>query len=214
MPPHDELKRSMSDIWCSLFSALITTLRETHMMKWIAMIIFRLLGWQTSGGLPPEIKKCVIVAAPHTSNHDFGLARTACYLMNVRIKYLIKKDWMFFPLGLFFKATGAFAVDRTKSNNLVNHIVDLFNKSEEMRILISPEGTRQSVKKWRTGFYYAALGANVPIVLSYLDYKEKIACIGPILYPTGDFVKDMQPVKEFYKNITPKHPLNYNLQIT
>ncbi|MHB8918484.1 MAG: 1-acyl-sn-glycerol-3-phosphate acyltransferase, partial [Desulfocucumaceae bacterium] len=134
------------------------------MMKFISKILFSLIGWQTMGSLPPEIKKCVIVAAPHTSNHDFYLARAACYIMNIKIQYLIKKDWMFFPLGLFFKATGAFAVDRKKSNKLVENMVDLFNKSKELRILISPEGTRKTVKKWKTGFYYTALGANVPIV--------------------------------------------------
>lgn len=91
--------------------------------------------------------------------------------------------------------------------------MDLFNKSKELKILISPEGTRKTVKKWKTGFYYTALGANVPIVLSYLDYKEKIACMGPIIYLTGDFVRDMQPVIEFYSHITPKDPLNYDLQI-
>lgn len=182
-------------------------------MKLISKILFRLMGWQTMGNLPPEIKKCVIVAAPHTSNHDFYLARAACYIMNIKIQYLIKKDWMFFPLGFFFKATGAFAVDRKKSNKLVENMVDIFNKSKELRILISPEGTRKTVKKWKTGFYYTALGANVPIVLSYLDYKEKIACMGPIIYLTGDFVRDMQPVIEFYRHITPKDPLNYDLQI-
>ena len=182
-------------------------------MKLISTILLRLMGWKTAGSLPPEIKKCVMVAAPHTSNHDFYIARAACYIMNIKLNYLIKKDWMFFPMGLFFKATGAFAVDRKKSNNVVNNIVNLFNNSNELKILISPEGTRKTTRKWKTGFYYTALGANVPIVLCYLDYKKKIACVGRIVYPTGDFVKDMQPVIEFYKDITPKHPLKYNLEI-
>lgn len=183
------------------------------MIKFIAKLIFRLMGWQTIGGLPPGIRKCVIVAAPHTSNHDFYIARAACYIMNVKVNYLIKKDWMFFPMGLFFKAIGGIAVDRKKSNNLVSNLVELFNRSKELIVLISPEGTRSTVKKWRTGFYYSALGAHVPIVLSYLDYKKKIACIGPVIYPTGDYAKDMQQVMEFYKNITPKYPQKYNLEI-
>ncbi|GBF34776.1 acyltransferase [Desulfocucumis palustris] len=183
------------------------------MIKLISSILLKIMGWQTTGGIPPEIKKCVIVAAPHTSNHDFYIARAACYKMNIKVHYLIKKDWMFFPLGLFFKATGAFGVDRKKSNNMVNDIVELFSKSKELKILISPEGTRKTVRKWKTGFYHTALGADVPIILSYLDYKKKIACIGPVLYPTGDLVKDMQPVFEFYRDITPRHPLNYNLEI-
>jgi 1-acyl-sn-glycerol-3-phosphate acyltransferase len=171
------------------------------------------MGWQTAGSLPKDLKKCVIVAAPHTSNHDFYIARAACYAMDIKVTYLIKKSWMFFPLRLFFRATGAFAVNRNKSSNLVNNIVELFNKSAELKILISPEGTRSKVKKWRTGFYYFAVGANVPIVLSYLDYKKKIACIGPVLHLTGDFARDMLSVKEFYKDITPRHPHNYHLII-
>lgn len=183
------------------------------MMKLISIIILRLIGWKTIGGLSPEIKKCVMVAAPHTSNHDFYIARAGCYALDVKINYLIKKDWMFFPLGLFFKATGGFGVDRKKSNNLVNNLVDLFNRSAELKILVSPEGTRKTVKKWRTGFYYIALGANVPIVLCYLDYKKKTACIGHVIYPTGDYAADMVQVMEFYKNITPKYPENYKLEI-
>ncbi|MFZ5645332.1 MAG: 1-acyl-sn-glycerol-3-phosphate acyltransferase [Bacillota bacterium] len=183
------------------------------MMKLISRVLLFILGWRTTGGLPAGIKKCVMVAAPHTSNHDFYIARAACYAMNVKVKYLIKKSWMFFPMGLFFKATGALAVDRNKSSNMVNSIVELFNKSKELHILISPEGTRKTARKWKTGFYYLALGANVPIALSYLDYKKKIACIGPLIYPTGDFVRDMQPVLEFYRDITPKNPQNYVLEI-
>lgn len=155
-----------------------------------------------------------MVAAPHTSNHDFHIARAACYILNINLKYLIKKELMFFPLGLFFKATGGLGVERGKNSNLVSQLVDMLRNADEMVIMISPEGTRKNTKKWRTGFYYAALGAGVPIVLSYLDYKRKIACVGPAIYPTGDYQLDMEPVKEFYKDITPKHPAKYSIEIT
>ncbi|MEW5954104.1 MAG: 1-acyl-sn-glycerol-3-phosphate acyltransferase [Bacillota bacterium] len=184
------------------------------MMKLISKVYFCLSGWTAAGGLPPEVKKCVMIAAPHTSNFDFSLARAGCYLLNIKLRYLIKKDWMLFPLGAFFRSTGAIAVERSKTSNMVDKLIELLNKSDELVLMISPEGTRKTTRKWKTGFYYAALGANVPIVLAYLDYKEKIACIGPVIYPTGDYIKDMEPVKEFYKNITPKYPANYSLEIT
>jgi len=183
-------------------------------MKLISKLYFHLNGWKAIGGLPADIKKCVLVAAPHTSNYDFALARSGCYILNVKINYLIKKEWMFFPLGLVFKALGAVSVERRKTSNMVDRLIELFNKSDELVILISPEGTRRVTKKWKTGFYYTALGANVPFVLAYLDYKEKVACIGPVIFPTGDFAKDMEQVKKFYQNITPKFPLNYSLEIT
>jgi len=184
------------------------------LMKLISKIYFRLMGWKAIGSLPADVKKCVFVAAPHTSNHDFTLARAACYILNVKINFLIKKEWMVYPLGLFFEAIGAVPVERKKTSNMVDRLIDIFKKSDELAILISPEGTRRTTKKWKTGFYYTALGAKVPFVLTYLDYKEKTACIGPVIYPTGDFVKDMEQVKEFYKDITPKFPLNYSLEIT
>lgn len=184
------------------------------MMKLISKVYFSLSGWTATGSLPPEVKKCVMVAAPHTSNFDFSLSRAACYILNIKLRYLIKKELMVFPLGAFFKSTGAIGVKRDKATNLVDKLIDLLNKSDELVVMISPEGTRKTTRKWKTGFYYAALGANVPIVLAYLDYKKKVACIGPVIYPTGDFIKDMEQVKEFYKNITPKYPLNYSLEIT
>jgi 1-acyl-sn-glycerol-3-phosphate acyltransferase len=85
-------------------------------------------------------------------------------------------------------------------------MIDLFNERESLVVLVTPEGTRKYAEKWKTGFYYVALGANVPIVLGYLDYKEKAAGIGPKIQPTGDIDADLEAIKSFYRTKTAKFP--------
>ncbi|MHB8158197.1 MAG: 1-acyl-sn-glycerol-3-phosphate acyltransferase [Desulfocucumaceae bacterium] len=184
------------------------------MMRGISHLYYWLSGWKLEGRLPKEIKKCILVAAPHTSNFDFGYSRAALYMMNLPVRYLAKKELLESPLGFFFKATGAIGVGRDKSEDLVSRMVELLTKSKEMVIMLSPEGSRKIKGKWKTGFYYAALQAKVPIVLSSLDYKKKVANVGPSFFPTGDYHKDMEQVKEYYKNIVPKYPEKFVLNIS
>ena len=179
------------------------------MMKLLSRLFFKLNGWKVDRVMPPHIKKCIMVAAPHTSNYDFFYARAALYIMRYKIRFLIKQEWMKFPTGLFFKAVGGVGVERSKTGNLVKKLAKLIRQSKEIMILIAPEGTRKVNRKWKTGFYYAALEANVPIALTYLDYKKKIAGVGLIIHPSGNFTQDMQKIKDFYKNITPKHPAKF-----
>lgn len=112
------------------------------------------------------------------------------------------------------QAMGVVGVNRENSNsNFVGYVVDLFDKNEDFHLIFCPEGTRQAAYKWKTGFYHAALEAGVPLVLTYLDYKEKIACVYGIVYPTGDYERDMEPIQEIYKDVSPRYPENYNQQI-
>lgn len=183
------------------------------MMRPISRLYFWLSGWKLEGGLAPDIKKCIMVGAPHTSNFDFGYSRAALYMMNRPVKYLIKQELMNSPLGFFFKATGGVSVKRGRSENMVSYMVELLNRSEELVVLLSPEGSRKLKGKWKTGFYHAALQARVPIVLSSLDYKKKIAHVGLVFHPTGDYHGDMQQVIEYYRNITPRFPEKFVLDI-
>lgn len=154
-----------------------------------------------------------MVAAPHTSNWDFPYSLGAFYIMKIRINYLMKNEWLRPPWGSIFKAMGAIGVERSQSTNMVEQMVAMLNKADEMRILISPEGTRSKTHKWKTGFYQTALQANVPIVMTYLDYKKKIARVGSTFHPTGDFKQDMQTFFEFYHQVIPRNPHNYHLEI-
>lgn len=182
-------------------------------MKTLSKLYYKFSGWKLEGELDSGIKKCIMIGAPHTSNFDFGYSRAALYMMNRPVKYLIKEELMKFPLGLFFKATGGIGVRREKSENLVSHMVELLNRAEELVILLSPEGSRKLNGKWKTGFYHAALQAKVPIVLSSLDYKKKIAHVGPVFHPSGDYHLDMQQVIEYYRHITPRYPEKFVLDI-
>ncbi len=184
------------------------------MLNVISKLYIRLAGWKIDGSIPPEIKKCVLVAVPHTSNYDFPIAIAILRIMKVKIKYLIKQEWLKFPIGWFFKYTGAIPVDRGKNNNLIAAIIDIINNSDEIVIVIPPEGTRKLTRKWKMGFYYVALGANVPIVLSYLDYEKKVGGFGPVIYPTGDLDQDMHQIRDFYKDKVPRHPEKVSLDIT
>ncbi len=182
-------------------------------MSSISRLYFWLTGWEIEGRLSPDIKKCILVAAPHTSNYDFGYSRAALYIMRCQVRYLAKKELLDSPLGFIFRATGAIGVDREESKNMVGYLVELFNQSKDLVVMLAPEGSRKLKGKWKTGFYHAALQAKVPIVLASLDYKKKVANVGPAFYPTGNYKQDMIQVKEFYKNVKPKYPEKFVLDI-
>lgn len=176
--------------------------------KALSKLIFKVYGWDLEGGMPLGIKKCIMVAAPHTSNWDFIFARAAFYLMNVPVRFTIKSEFMKFPFGWLLKRMGALPVDRSKNNSLVQGMVKLLDEAEELVILVTPEGTRKYQPRWRKGFYYAALDAKVPIVLGFLDYKNKIAGIGPAVYPTGNVHEDIEKIMAFYRTKQGKFPEN------
>ena len=182
-------------------------------MKKLFSWIFRQKGWKIEGGIPSGIKKCVLIAAPHTSNWDFVYGIGALSEFKLDVKYLAKKELFRFPFKGMFESLGGLPVDRSKSNSMVDAMIKLVNSKEEIIVLIPPEGTRSKVQKWKTGFYHVALGSGVPIVLAYLDYERKIAGIGPVVMPSGNKAEDFQVISLFYKSITAKYPENYNTDI-
>jgi len=174
-------------------------------MKPISKAYYWITGWRVVGNIPSDIKKCVIIGAPHTSNYDFGYARALFYILDRPIKYIVKEELLQTPLAWFFRATGAIGVSRDKSQNMVAQMAELFAGSETMCILLSPEGSRQANGKWRTGFYHAAMQAKVPVVLISLDYNKKVAHVGACIFPTGDYQHDIVQIKGYYQGITPKN---------
>lgn len=186
------------------------------MKKAIAKFWFTLSGWKL--GAPPHLiakaKNSVMIAAPHTSNWDFVYAIFGFWLMGLDLKYFIKNAYTKGPMGWIFRFTGALGVDRSKHNNLVDYSVQqLRNNKGQMVILVPAEGTRKRVEKWRSGFYHIAVQAGVPISLGFLDYKNKIAGIGDVFMPSGNFEVDMQHIEDFYKTIQGKNPELYNPHI-
>lgn len=149
--------------------------------------------------------------APHTSNWDFVVGRLAFASQGVRVHLMIKKESFFFPLGMVLRALGGIPVDRRQSQNTVKTITKHFEESDRFFLIITPEGTRKRVERWKKGFYFIAQTAEVPIALGYLDYGKKEGGIGPIIYTSGDFDKDLARIQDFYRDKQPCHPGKFNL---
>ena len=161
-----------------------------------------------------NIKKSVIIQAPHTSNWDFFLGIIAAKKTKLKFKFVIKKSWNIFIIGPILTSLGAIFIDRSKSTGLTQNIIDQLKKMNEGHIIFTPEGTRSKVKKWKSGFYHIADNAHIPIAVGFIDYKEKAIGINNIFYPTGEIKKDLSLVREFYKKIKPRHPQNYEMNWT
>ena len=168
-----------------------------------------MLGWKIIGTFDFP-KKCIIIAAPHTSNWDFLIGRCYGYIANISPKYFIKSSFFIPVLGSLFRWNGGIPVYRNSNNNLVDQIVEIFNNSDSLILGIAPEGTRSRVLKWKTGFYHIAHKANVPILLLTMDFKEKKIGVISSMYTSGDLNKDMFLIQNQYKELTGKIPQNYN----
>jgi len=154
----------------------------------------------------PPIPKFILVGAPHTSNWDLPYTLFIVFVLKAKV-YWMGKDTIFRkPFKRFFKWLGGIPIDRSKSYNIVAQSIQQFNENENLILTIAPSGTRKRVQKWKTGFYHIANGANVPILLGFLDYRRKVGGFGPMLYPTGDLEADMKTIKKFYDGVTGKYP--------
>lgn len=162
--------------------------------------------------LPEGYKKCVVIAAPHTSNWDFLYSLAVFFKLKLPVRYLAKKELFRWPIKSTLVNFGGIPVQRKLNTNMVDTMIEMFENTNELMLLIPAEGTRSKVTKWKTGFYNVALGANVPILLGYLDYKNKIAGFGPLLHMTGDKQKDANSIKDFYRNIQGKYPENFDVE--
>lgn len=171
--------------------------------------ILRLLGWQMAGAFP-DSPKFIMVGAPHTSNWDFFYAMLFKYASGLHFKWIGKASLFKPPFGSLFMRLGGIPVWREKKSNFVSQISELFDRSEKLVIAIAPEGTRQQTAYWKSGFYYMAVGARVPIVLGFVDYARKQVGLGPELHPTGDIQADFKQIQAFYSDKRGAHPANQN----
>jgi 1-acyl-sn-glycerol-3-phosphate acyltransferase len=162
--------------------------------------------------LPANHERCVVIAAPHTSNWDFLYSLAVFFHYKLPVRYLAKKELFRWPIKGIMEKSGGLPVTRNSKNKLVDDMIQLFKDNEKLMLAIPAEGTRSRVEKWKTGFYHVALGADVPILLGYLDYKHKVAGFGPLIYLSGDPLKDGNQIKEFYRNIAGKFPEKFNLE--
>lgn len=162
------------------------------------------MGWKFYGSWPAGIKKAVVIVVPHTSWHDFYLGLLVRRILGVDIKFVAKKELFKPPFGWYFRWMGGTPLDRTAGQNKVDSIAALFRKKEEFRLAIAPEGTRKKVKDWKTGFYYIAKTADVPIVMIAFDFGKKRVKISKPMYATENKERDFEKIRAFYKEVTGK----------
>ncbi len=175
------------------------------MLRWIALFGLKVLGWQVVGEIP-QTKKFVLIAAPHTSNWDLLVLLAVAQVFQIRLRWLGKKSLFKGIWGNFMKGLGGIPVDRSARQNMVQQAAVVFQQEEILVLAIPPEGTRRKVDRWKSGFYYIALTAQVPIVCGFIDYRRKISGTGPTVHPTGNTEADMKVIREFYQDITPLYP--------
>lgn len=178
------------------------------MIKLIFAGLFKLFGWRVVGK-KPDLKKYVVIVAPHTSNWDFPVGMGARNVIGFRPNFLAKDSLFKIPLvGFFFRFIGGVPVDRSKKTNMVEQVVNMFQEREEFVMTIAPEGTRSYSPEWKTGFYRIAHQAKVPIVKIGFDYATKTVHVSEPFYTTGDVEKEMKELKDHFLQFTGKNPEN------
>lgn len=169
------------------------------LLRALSLAWLKLAGWQVQGQLPPEARKAVLIAAPHTSNWDLPYTLMVGFALHLRLYWMGKASIFRFPFGGLMRWLGGIAVDRSQSNNLVAASAAALRAANgPVQLAVPPEGTRGATRHWKTGFYFIAREAQVPIVLAYMDYERKISGLGPVFQPTGDVERDMATIKAFY----------------
>jgi 1-acyl-sn-glycerol-3-phosphate acyltransferase len=162
--------------------------------------LLKLLGWRVEGELSPRAARCVVIAAPHTSNWDFPYTLLAAFALGMHIRWLGKASLFGAPFGFVMRWLGGIPVRRDRSMNLVASSVAALQAARgPLQLVVAPEGTRSRATEWKTGFHHMARGAGLPIQLSYLDWGGKRCGLGPLVDPGDDVDADIARIKAFYK---------------
>lgn len=172
----------------------------------ICAAILKVLGWKIEGRYPYEEKKLMLIVMPHTSNWDFPLGLLVRCALRINGSFVGKDSLFKPPHGFLFRLLGGIPVDRSKSNNFVQSVVDEYKRREELTIVIAPEGTRKKVDQLKTGFYYIAEGARIPILMCKFDFENKVVGWAPPFLPTEDKEADFQRIRDYYLGVKGYHP--------
>ena len=168
------------------------------MKKALSRWILKMFGWDCVVTVP-DLPKCVICVAPHTSNWDFIVGKLFYNAAGRHASFLIKKEWFFFPMGAIFRSMGGVPVERGRKNDMVQQMVKVFNERDRFQLAITPEATRKRNPNWKKGFYYMATKAKVPIVVGYMDYTKKEIGVKGIIEDIGNFNEAMLKINNMYK---------------
>ena len=174
----------------------------------ISQNILSTLGWKVTGAFP-NVDTSVIIFAPHTSYWDAFFGKLLLMQTDIVYKFLSKKEFFKFPLKYFFQLYGSIPVSRNKE--YIDEIVSLFEESETLHIVLSPEGQLAKTDHWKKGFYYMANRANVPIVVAYIDYKKKEIGIKGVIKDTSNMKKTISEISQMYEGVVGKNSKNFLL---
>jgi 1-acyl-sn-glycerol-3-phosphate acyltransferase len=179
--------------------------RKRPLRRWMGLAWLKIFGWHVEGSRP-STEKAVVIAYPHTTNWDLPFTLATAFALDVEIHWLGKKGIFKPPFGWFFRMLGGIPVERSRSTNLVDGIVATLEPIDHVLVIIPPEGTRSQSGRWKTGFYWVAVGARLPIILGYLDYTRKCGGLGEVFEPSGDIDADLDKIRSFYQGIKGKYP--------
>jgi len=171
----------------------------------LAGLFLRLQGWRAVGE-PPAAPRCVMIAAPHTSNWDLLYMLAFAWHFGLRPRFMMKRSVFVGPAGWLFRRLGGIPIDRGARNGIVDQLAESVGAASELVLMVPAEGTRARAPYWKSGFYHIARQAKVPVAMSYLDYGRKEAGFGPLLHLCGDFRRDMDAVRAFYAGKTGRYP--------
>ena len=191
-------------------STIYTTPIISRFLPKFAALLMKITGWRIEGQFPNH-RKCVIIAAPHTSNMDFIHMMTFAFASRVKVYWFGKSNLFKGPFKWFFTWFGGIPVNRDMNTSLVDRSAELIARATDLIVAIPAEGTRFKREYWKSGFYYIAQKAKVPIVLCYADYSKKIYGFGPSLIPSGDIKADFDVLGKFYQKIKGKRPERFTL---
>lgn len=176
-------------------------------LRGLSLAVLKLAGWKVSGQLPANGRKCVMIAAPHTSNWDLPYTLMVAFALRLNIYWMGKEQIFKPPFRGLMMWLGGIPVRRESANNVVAASIESLQSADgPVQLVVPPEGTRSKARYWKTGFYYIAVGAQVPIVMAFMDYERKISGLGPVFEPTGDLEADMVTIKAFYAPFKGKNP--------
>ncbi|NKF23318.1 lysophospholipid acyltransferase family protein [Solimonas marina] len=182
--------------------------RQRPLLRRLGRAVLRSFGWRLQVTVP-DVPKLVVIAAPHTSNWDFVFGMAAVLALDLDVHWLGKHTLFRGIWGRPLRALGGIAVDRQAAGGVVRQSSDAFVAHEQLIIALAPEGTRSRVARWKRGFYHIATAADVPVLVAYIDYRTRTVGANLLVWPTGDWDRDMRPVFAFYDGVTPKRPADF-----
>ncbi|WP_018997825.1 1-acyl-sn-glycerol-3-phosphate acyltransferase [Hirschia maritima] len=164
--------------------------------RWLGSVVLKSLGWKITGKLPDK-KKILVIGVPHTSNLDFIVAMAAMQSVGLRMSYMMKKEAFVFPLAGFFKWLGGVPIDRSKSQNVTDQMVEWYNSNDNVWLGIAPEGTRSQVDSYKPGYLRIAYAAKVPVFIAGINGGTKEILLTKCWELTGDLEKDNEEIRAF-----------------